>query len=111
MNCWIAIKEGEGPRRNFDARFSHSYGKNVCFLGIALTSGFQPGSGGSGVFKGRQARHLPRAPLFGAPPLRCNACKFSLYLVKNLYSTHIMYYKADHKYTLLSKTPPTETNL
>jgi len=50
----------------------------------------------SGVFKGRRARHLPRSPLFGGP-LRCYARKFSLFLVKNLLSTHIMYYKADHK--------------
>jgi len=34
VNCWIANKEGRGPRRNFDARFSFSYGKNVCFLYI-----------------------------------------------------------------------------
>jgi len=34
VNCWIANKEGQGPRRNFDARFSLSYGKNVCFLDI-----------------------------------------------------------------------------
>jgi len=27
MNLWIANKEGQGPRRNFDARFSLSYGK------------------------------------------------------------------------------------
>ena len=36
-------------------------------------------------------------PLFGGPPLRCYACKFSLLLMKNLLFTHIMYYKADHK--------------
>ena len=34
VNCWIANKEGQDPRRNFDARFSLSYGKNVCFLDI-----------------------------------------------------------------------------
>jgi len=28
---------------------------------------------GSGAFKGRRARHLPWAPLFGSPPLRCYA--------------------------------------
>ena len=51
----------------------------------------------SGVFKGRRARHLPWAPLFGGPPLRCYACKYSLFLMKNLLFTHMMYYKADHK--------------
>jgi len=35
VNCWIDNKEGQGPRRNFDARFSLSYGKNICFLDIA----------------------------------------------------------------------------
>ena len=30
-------------------------------------------------------------PLFGGPPLRCYACKFSLVLMKNLLFTHIMY--------------------
>ena len=51
----------------------------------------------SGVFRGRRARHLPWAPLFGAPPLRCYARKFSLVLMKNLLFTHIIYYKANHK--------------
>ena len=51
----------------------------------------------SGVFKGRRARHLPRAPPFWGPPLRCYARKFSLFLMKILVFTHIMYYKADHK--------------
>ena len=32
MNCWIANKEGQGPRRNFDARFSLCYGKIFVFL-------------------------------------------------------------------------------
>ena len=45
----------------------------------------------SGMFKGRRARHLPR------PPLKCYARTFSLFLVKNLLSTHVIYYKADHK--------------
>jgi len=54
----------------------------------------------SGVFKGRRARHLPRDPLFGGPPLRCHARKFSLVLMKNVLFTHIMCYKADHKYVL-----------
>jgi len=51
----------------------------------------------SGVFKGRRARHLPRAPPFGGPPLRCYTHKFSLFLMKILLFTHIMYYKKDHK--------------
>jgi len=51
----------------------------------------------SGVFKGRRARHFPRAPPFWGPPLRCYVRKFSLVLMKNLLFTHIMYYKADHK--------------
>ena len=51
----------------------------------------------SGVFKGRRARHLPRATLFGGSPLRCYTRKFSLVLMKNLLFTHIMYYKADYK--------------
>jgi len=38
----------------------------------------------SGVFKGRRARHLPRAPLFWGPPLRYYAHKFSLFLVKDV---------------------------
>ena len=52
----------------------------------------------SGVFKGRRVRHLPRAPLFGGPPLTCYARKFSLFLMKNLLFTHIMYYTL--QYTL-----------
>ena len=79
----------------------------------------------SGVFKGRRARHLPRPPLFGAPPLRCYARKFFLVLMKNVLFTHIMYCKADHNQvlcfqraplqklycagTLLWKGPPTAT--
>jgi len=35
-------------------------------------------------------------PFLGAP-LRCYTRKFSLFLMKNLFFTHIMYYKADHK--------------
>ena len=50
----------------------------------------------SGVFKGRRERHLPRAPFF-APPFRCYADKFSLFLMRNLLFTHIMCYKADHE--------------
>ena len=41
----------------------------------------------SGVFKGRR----------DGDPLRHDAHKFSFFLVKKLLSTHIMYYKADHK--------------
>ena len=52
---------------------------------------------GSGVLKGRRARHLLRAPLFGDTRLRCYAHKFSIFLVKNLLSIHMMYYKADRK--------------
>ena len=51
----------------------------------------------SGVFKGRRARHFPRASLFRGPPLRCYVQNVSLVLVKNLLLTHIMYYKEDHK--------------
>jgi len=51
----------------------------------------------SGVFKGRRARHLPRASPFLCPPVRCYARKCFLFLMKNLLFTHIMYYKADHK--------------
>jgi len=58
----------------------------------------------SGLFKGRRARHLRRPPFLGAP-LKCYTNKFSLFLVKNLLSTHIMCYKADRKF----KVPPTET--
>jgi len=36
-------------------------------------------------------------PLSGGPPLTCYVCKFSLFLMKNLSFTHIMYYKANHK--------------
>ena len=50
----------------------------------------------SGVFKGKRARHLPRPPLFGPPPLRCYARKFSEFFMKNFLFTHVMYYKADH---------------
>ena len=51
----------------------------------------------SGVFKGRRARHLPRAPPFWGSHLRCYTRKFSLLLMKNLLFTHIMYYKTDHQ--------------
>ena len=51
----------------------------------------------SGVFKWRRARHLPRAPSFWPTPLGCYTHKCSLFLMKNLLFTHIMYYKADHK--------------
>jgi len=48
----------------------------------------------SGVFKGRRARHLLRAlPFCPPPPFRCYAHEFSLFLVKNVLSTHP---KADH---------------
>jgi len=48
----------------------------------------------SGVFKERRASHLPRA---SPAPLSCYAGKFSLFLMKNVLFTHIMYYKTDHK--------------
>ena len=60
----------------------------------------------SGVFKGRRARHLPRVPSFWGPPLTCYAHKFSLILVKNLLSTHIMCCKADHKQILCFQRAP-----
>jgi len=50
----------------------------------------------SGVFKGRRARS----------PLRCYVYKWSLFLVKNLSSTHIMCYKADHKQVLCFQRAP-----
>ena len=45
----------------------------------------------SGVFKRRRARHLPRAPPFWLPPLRCYEHKFSVFLMQSLLFTHIMY--------------------
>jgi len=60
----------------------------------------------SGVFKGRQARHLPRAPFFGAPPLRYYAHKFSLFLVKDILFTHVMCYKANHKQVFCFQRAP-----
>ena len=36
----------------------------------------------------------------------CYARKFSLFLVKNLLSTHIIYYKADHKQALCFQRAP-----
>ena len=60
----------------------------------------------SGVFKGRRARHLPLASPFLGPPLKCDERKFSLFLMKNLLFTHIMYYKADHKWVLCFQRAP-----
>jgi len=51
----------------------------------------------SGVFKGRQARHLPRANPFLGGQLEVYTLKVSLFLMKNLLFAHIMYYKAYHK--------------
>ena len=62
----------------------------------------------SGVFKGRRARHLPRAPSFWGPPLTYYAHKFSLFLVKDVLFTHIMCYKADHKQVFCFQRAPTE---
>jgi len=49
--------------------------------------------------------------LASGPSLRCYAHTFSLFLVKNLLSIHMMYYKADRKLVGYSsfKAPPTET--
>jgi len=41
-----------------------------------------------------------------SPPLRCYAHKFSLFLVKNLLSAHIVCYKADHKQVLCFQRSP-----
>ena len=60
----------------------------------------------SGVFKGRRARHLSRAPLFGGSPLRYYAHKFSLFLVKDVLFTHVMCYKANHKQVFRFQRPP-----
>ena len=59
-------------------------------------SGCGPGSyyvSSSGVFNGRRARHLPRAPPFRS---RCFARTFSSCLMKNVLSTQITYSEAGH---------------
>jgi len=45
-------------------------------------------------------------PLFGGPPLRYYAHKFSLFLVKNVLFTHIICYKADHKQVFCFQRAP-----
>jgi len=40
----------------------------------------------SGVFKGRRARHLPRAPLFGGPPWGITRINFPYFWWKTYYS-------------------------
>ena len=68
-----------------------------CGCGVTITSG---------VFKGRRARHLPRAPLFGSPPLRYYGHKFSLFLVKDVLFTHVMCYKENHKQVFCFQRAP-----
>jgi len=60
----------------------------------------------SGVFKGRRARHLPRAPPFWGLPLRYYAHKFSLFLVKDILFTHVMCHKANHKQVFCFQRAP-----
>ena len=55
-------------------------------------------------FKGSRAKHLPRPPFLG--PTRCYAHKFSLFLMKNVSSTHIMCDKADQKQLFCIQRPP-----
>jgi len=40
VNCWIANKDGQGPRRNFNARFSLSYQKQCLFSWYRLDQCF-----------------------------------------------------------------------
>jgi len=63
---------------------------------------------GSGVFKGRRARNLPRASPFWRLPLRYYAHKFSLFMVKDVLFTHVMFYKANYKQVFCFQRPPTE---
>jgi len=71
------------------------------FILILISGDSKGGPGWSmppvGCLRGGERGTCLGPPLFGGPPLRCYACKFSLYLVKKLLSTQIMYYKADHK--------------
>jgi len=60
----------------------------------------------SGVFKRRRARHLPRAPPFWGPPLRYYVHKFSLFLVKDVLFTHVIFYKANHKQVFCFQRAP-----
>ena len=45
-------------------------------------------------------------PLFGGPPLRYYAHKFSLFFVKDVLFTHVMCYKANHKQVFCFQTGP-----
>jgi len=45
-------------------------------------------------------------PLFGVPPLRYYAHKFSLFLVKDVLFTHVMCYKANHKQVFCFQRAP-----
>ena len=49
---------------------------------------------------------LASGPPFLVAPLRYYARMFSLFLMKNLLFTHIMYYKADHKWVLCFQRTP-----
>ena len=60
----------------------------------------------SGVFKGRQVRHLPQAPPFWGPSSRYYAHKFSLFLVKDVLLTHVMCYKANDKQVFCFQRAP-----
>ena len=77
---------------------AQSKGKSAVFFTTVMTT--------SGVFKGRQARHLPRAPPFWGFPLRCYVHKISLFLVKNVLFNHIMCYKVDRKQVLCFQRAP-----
>jgi len=53
-------------------------------------------------------RDLPQAPLLRAPPRSVLGVNLSLFLVKNIISTHKIHSKADSKYSAI-KGPPTAT--
>jgi len=72
----------------------------------ALTKWVDKHAACSGVFKGRRARHLPRVPPFWGPPLRYYPHKFSLFLVKDVLFTHVMFYKANYKQVFCFQRPP-----
>ena len=58
----------------------------MLFSFCVFGSPYSWGVAASGVFKGRRARHFPRASPFWRPPLRCYTCKVSLFLIKTYYS-------------------------
>jgi len=64
----------------------------------------------SDLFKGRRARHLPRAPPFWGTSSRCFTRKFALFFGKKLiiHSYNILQSRTQEN-LLLSKGPPTET--